>query len=64
MFLSNYTTEEGEKLGAWILNQRTAYAKEMLSQDQIGRLEKIGIYWENRNDRQWNEVYRCRQALF
>lgn len=26
----NYTTEEGKKLGAWILNQRTAYAKESL----------------------------------
>ena len=60
----NYTTEEGEKLGAWILNQRTAYAKEMLSQDQIGRLEKIGIYWGNRNDRQWNEVYQAAKRYF
>ena len=61
---ANYTTEEGEKLGAWILNQRTAYAKEMLSQDQIGRLEKIGIYWGNRNDRQWNEVYGAAKRYF
>ena len=60
----NYTTKEGEKLGAWILNQRTAYAKEMLSQDQIGRLEKIGIYWGNRNDRQWNEVYGAAKRYF
>ena len=60
----NYTTEEGKKLGAWILNQRTAYAKEMLSQDQIGRLEKIGIYWGNRNDRQWNEVYGAAKRYF
>ena len=60
----NYTTEEGEKLGAWILNQRTAYIKEMLSQDQIGRLEKIGIYWGNRNDRQWNEVYGAAKRYF
>ncbi len=60
----NYTTEEGKKLGAWILNQRTAYAKEMLSQDQIGRLEKIGIYWGNRNDRQWNEVYQAAKRYF
>lgn len=60
----NYTTEEGEKLGAWILNQRTAYAKEMLSQDQIGRLEEIGIYWGNRNDRQWNEVYGAAKRYF
>ena len=60
----NYTTEEGEKLGAWILNQRTAYAKEMLSQDQIDRLEEIGIYWGNRNDRQWNEVYGAAKRYF
>ena len=60
----NYTTEEGEKLGAWILNQRAAYTKEMLSQDQIGRLEKIGIYWGNRNDRQWNEVYGAAKRYF
>ena len=60
----NYTTEEGEKLGAWILNQRAAYTKEMLSQDQIGRLEEIGIYWGNRNDRQWNEVYGAAKRYF
>ena len=60
----NYTTEKGEKLGAWILNQRTAYTKEMLSQDQIDRLEKIGIYWGNRNDRQWNEVYGAAKRYF
>lgn len=60
----NYTTEEGEKLGAWILNQRAAYTKEMLSQDQIGRLEEIGIYWGNRNDRQWNEVYQAAKRYF
>ena len=60
----NYTTEEGEKLGAWILNQRTAYTKEMLSQDQISRLEKIGIYWGNRNERQWNEVYGAAKRYF
>ena len=60
----NYTTEEGEKLGAWILNQRTAYAKEMLSQDQIGRLEEIGSYCGNRNDRQWNEVYGAAKRYF
>ena len=60
----NYTTEKGEKLGAWVLNQRTAYTKEMLSQDQIGRLEKIGIYWGNRNDRQWNEVYGAAKRYF
>ena len=60
----NYTTEEGEKLGAWILNQRAAYTKEMLSQDQIGRLEEIGIYWGNRNERQWNEVYGAAKRYF
>ena len=60
----NYTTEEGEKLGAWIFNQRMAYTKEMLSQDQIDRLEKIGIYWGNRNDRQWNEVYGAAKRYF
>ena len=36
----------------------------MLSQDQIGRLEKIGIYWGNRNDRQWNEVYGAAKRYF
>ena len=61
---ANYTTKEGEKLGTWILNQRTAYTKEMLSQDQIDRLEKIGIYWGNRNDRQWNEVYGAAKRYF
>ena len=38
--------------------------KGKLSDDQIMRLERIGMYWGNRNDRQWNEGYQEAKRYF
>lgn len=59
-----YVTPDGQKLGLWLCNQRAAYLSGKLTGDQIGRLEKIGMYWGNRNDRQWNEVYQAAKRYF
>ncbi len=60
----SYVTLEGQKLGLWLCNQRAAYLNGKLSSDQISRLETIGMYWGNRNDRQWNEVYQAAKRYF
>ena len=60
----SYVTATGEKLGCWVANQQWAYQKEKLSDDQIMRLERIGMYWGNRNDRQWNEGYQEAKRYF
>ena len=60
----SYVTAAGEKLGCWVANQQWAYQKGKLSDDQIMRLERIGMYWGNRNDRQWNEGYQEAKRYF
>ena len=60
----SYVTATGEKLGLWLANQQWSYPKGKLSKDQIDRLEKIGMYWGNRNDRQWNEAYQRAKCYF
>ena len=60
----SYVTASGEKLGIWLANQQRAYQNGKLSTDQAERLEKIGMYWGNRNDRQWNEIYQAAKLYF
>jgi len=60
----SYVTAAGEKLGVWLANQQRSYQMGTLSKEQISRLEKIGMYWGNRNDRQWNEVYQAAKRYF
>ena len=60
----SYITATGEKLGCWVANQQWAYQKGKLSDDQIMRLERIGMYWGNRNDRQWSEGYQEAKRYF
>ena len=60
----SYVTAAGEKLGYWVANQQWMYQKGKLSDDQIMRLERIGMYWGNRNDRQWNEGYQEAKCYF
>lgn len=61
---ADYVTPTGEALGKWLRNQCRAYTNGSLSPDQVARLEAIGMYWGNRNDRQWNEVYQAAKRYF
>ena len=54
----SYVTAAGERLGQWVASQQWAYPKGKLTDEQIERLNRIGMYWGNRNDRQWNEGYQ------
>ena len=60
----NYKTVDGKSLGNWLMNQQKAYEQGGLSDDQIKRLEAIGMCWGNRNDRKWNEVYQAAKRYF
>ncbi len=60
----SYVTATGERLGQWLASQQWSYPKGKLSEEQIERLNKIGMYWGNRNDRQWNEAYQAAKLYF
>ena len=60
----NYVTAAGERLGQWVASQQWAYPKGKLTDEQVERLSRIGMYWGNRNDRQWNEGYQEARRYF
>jgi hypothetical protein len=59
----SFQTEDGFKLGSWIGNQKTRYRKQQLTQEQIEKLEGIGMVW-NRLEEQWNEGYDHAKQYF
>ena len=57
---SIYYTEEGYSLGRWLTTQRNAYAGKTdrpLTQEQVDKLEKIGVVWDNHLDYIWNRYF-------
>lgn len=60
----SYVTAAGERLGQWVASQQWAYPKGKLTDEQVERLNRIGMYWGDRNDRQWNEGYQEAKRYF
>ena len=58
-----YVCEDGYRLGKWLNNQRTKYAKGALTKAQIHRLETIGIVWDIQEMR-WNSTYRLAKEYY
>ena len=57
---SQYVDADGNRLGAWIDRMRR-YRKDgnsNLTDDEIERLDSIGMLWENRFERIWNAQYK------
>lgn len=56
-----YITPEGIRLGLWINSQKQIRAGKTkgtaLTEEQIGRLDMIGMFWENKYEMQWNRAY-------
>lgn len=54
-----YVTEEGYKLGQWIVTQRANRTKNdpALTPERIARLDKIGMQWQGLKDRLWEEGF-------
>lgn len=62
-----YTTPAGLSLGEWLTTQRRVRAGQIpgnLTEQQIARLDSIGMEWGSRYDRQWNEVYQAAKRYF
>ena len=63
-----YKTPDGFALGAWIRTLRQArkgeFNRKSLTQDQIRRLDEIGMYWGNCNDNQWMQGYKLAEQYF
>lgn len=59
-----YVTAAGERLGQWVVSQQWTYPKGKLTDEQVERLNRIGMYWGNRNDSQWNEGHQEAKRYF
>ena len=60
MVPKNYKTETGLSLGLWLNTQRQIYkgkADGFLTDEQIARLNEIGIVWDNYRDLSWEKSY-------
>ena len=70
-----YKTIDGDKLGAWLQRQRTAYANiglprekwahgiAPLLEEQVKKLETIGMVW-NILESNWNKMYKLAQEYY
>ena len=52
-----YETPSGFGLGVWLGAQRAAHKAGELPQEQLERLDALGMDWTNRNDRKWMSLY-------
>ncbi|MDY4509076.1 MAG: Helicase associated domain protein [Candidatus Faecousia sp.] len=57
----NYDTPEGLHLGQWLCTQRALYRNERsrLTQEQITRLESLGMQWQRCDDQRWDVNYQA-----
>ena len=64
---ARYVTPEGLPLGNWLVTQRRIYAGKIpgrLKEEQIRKLNKLGIRWENYSDRQWEQYFSQAAAYY
>ena len=59
-----YETPSGFGLGVWLGAQRAAYKAGELPQEQVERLDALGMDWTNRNDRKWMSLYDVAAAYY
>ena len=53
----NYKSTDGKHLGNWILRQRQLYKSNSLTDEQIKKLDSIGMDWMDRMDRVWENGF-------
>ena len=59
---TRYRTEEGYSLGSWLGTQRSVrkgIVQGALTEEQIAKLDAIGMRWENKLDVQWERYYQA-----
>ena len=61
----HYKTEEGYSLGSWLFTQRKVRAGEeygVLSEEQVKRLDEIGMIWSGYRDLIWERYFAAAKA--
>ncbi len=62
---NDYVTEDGMKLGKWLVTQRINYRNGTgISQAKIEKLNSIGMDWRTLHERQWDEGYALAREYF
>lgn len=59
-----YETPSGFGLGVWLGAQRAAHKAGELPQEQVERLDALGMDWTNRNDCKWMSLYDVAAAYY
>lgn len=59
-----YETPSGFGLGVWLGAQRAAHKAGELPQEQVERLDALGMDWDKRNDRKWMSLYDVAAAYY
>lgn len=59
-----YETPSGFGLEVWLGAQRAAHKAGELPQEQVERLDALGMDWTNRNDRKWMSLYDVAAAYY
>lgn len=59
-----YETPSSFGLGVWLGAQRAAHKAGELPQEQVERLDALGMDWTNRNDRKWMSLYDVAAAYY
>lgn len=54
---TNYKSTDGKHLGNWILRQRQLYKSNSLTDEQVKKLDSIGMDWMDRVDRVWENGF-------
>lgn len=61
---SGYISDDGLKIGAWVNRQRRQRNSGNLTEEQIRRLDAIGMLWKNAYDRRWDYGYQQAVRFF
>jgi hypothetical protein len=58
---TQYVDSEGFRLGQWLAFLRTSRKKgtDTLTEEQKSRLDGLGMIWDNRNDKLWNDSFKA-----
>jgi len=67
MIPQRYVTEDGKCLGSWLTTQRKIHNGSkvgVLTEEQVLRLDKLGIVWTNIKDTVWEDYYALAKAYY
>ena len=64
-----YVDEDGLKLGEWLNRQKQIKKGNLkkaapLTEEQIERLDMLGMVWENKHEKQWNDKYEAAKEYY